>query len=69
MKEHAKITKSKELVKWAKNFGQDLALFDPYVLNDVVDGEWSFSQDRLRLLEHLAAQDKKLNAQKLVLRE
>jgi len=68
MKEVQKMTKSKDLVKWAKSIGFPLQLYDPHLLNDAVDGEWHFSADRIRLLKQLVEKDKALTEEDSITR-
>ena len=47
--------KTKEIVQWGKDvYGKNLSINDPFVLNEKVDHQWTYSKDRIALLKLLA---------------
>jgi hypothetical protein len=46
------------LDKWGKEtYGKNLLIHDPFVLNEKVDHQWTYSSDRIALLKKLAQAD------------
>ena len=49
-----------ELLQWAKDVAherEDLAIADPYVLNEKLERKWEYNADRLALLRELGEAD------------
>ena len=43
--------KTKEIVQWGKDtYNKNLLIYDPFVLNEKVDHQWTYSKERIALL-------------------
>ena len=58
----------KKIIEWAdKNLKLDLSIWDPCVLNDYLDPEWTYNSERIRLLTMLGNLDKEENRKNKIL--
>lgn len=47
-----------------ETYGKNLLINDPFVLNEKVDHQWTYSKDRIQLLRELAKKDEEYQQNK-----